>query len=100
MVCGGDTGRPEKEVPECIFVPDAIMTEYVEIQQDKWNTLIQGRIRVEEARRKFSHASTIHSSSTPHINVPGWEDATIETYRLQFRIIDLNGDGLIDFKEM
>ena len=76
-------------------------TGYAEIQQARWNSLIQARIRVEEARQKFSDASTLHSNVAPALtDVPGWKDATIESYRLQFRIIDLNGDGLIDFTEM
>ena len=29
-----------------------------------------------------------------------WDEATINSYRLQFRAIDLNEDGLIDFKEL
>lgn len=57
-------------------------------------------MRVDKARRKFSDASTLHSTVKPLTDVPGWKDATIESYRLQFRIIDLNGDGLIDYKEM
>ena len=29
-----------------------------------------------------------------------WNDQTIDSYRLQFRAIDINNDGLIDFKEL
>ena len=96
-----NTGRPEDEIPQSTHVPHFTGTGYAEIQQARWNSLIQARIRVEEARQKFSDASTLHSNVAPALTgVPGWKDATIESYRLQFRIIDLNGDGLIDFKEM
>ena len=91
-------GRPEDEIPQS--VNQFTGAEYAKVQKARWNTLIQARIRVETARRKFSDASTLHSTVTPLTDVPGWRDATIESYRLQFRIIDLNGDGLIDYKEM
>ena len=29
-----------------------------------------------------------------------WDEVTIDSYRLQFRIIDINEDGLIDFHEL
>ena len=29
-----------------------------------------------------------------------WDEGTIDSYRLQFRVIDLNEDGLIDFHEL
>lgn len=29
-----------------------------------------------------------------------WDEATIDGYRLQFRVIDLNDDGFIDFNEL
>ena len=29
-----------------------------------------------------------------------WDEATIDSYRLQFRVIDINEDGLIDFHEL
>jgi len=29
-----------------------------------------------------------------------WDEVTINSYRLQFRVIDLNEDGLIDFQEL
>ena len=29
-----------------------------------------------------------------------WDEGTIDAYRLQFRVIDLNEDGLIDFHEL
>lgn len=31
---------------------------------------------------------------------PKMDEDAIDSYRLQFRIIDLNEDGLIDFKEL
>ena len=89
-------GRPEDEIPQKTFSG----SEYAELQQTRWNNLIQARMRVENARRKFSDASTLHSTVKPLTDIPGWKDATIESYRLQFRIIDLNRDGLIDYKEM
>ena len=92
------TGRHEDEIPQP--TEGHARTGYEEVQQAKWNRLIQARIRVQNARRKFSDASTLHSAATPLTDIPGWKDATIESYRLQFRIIDLNGDGLIDYKEM
>lgn len=91
-------GRPEDEIPQSRN--HSTGAEYAKVQQARWNDLIQARQRVEIARRKFSDASTLHSTVTPRTDVPGWRDATIESYRLQFRIIDLNGDGLIDYKEM
>ena len=93
-------GRPEEEIPHSTNVQHFTGTGYAEIQQAKWNKFIQARIRVEEAKKKFSDASKLHSTAGPLAEVPGWKDATIESFRLQFRIIDLNGDGLIDFKEM
>ena len=77
-----------------------IGTGHTEYLQAKWAKLIQARIRVENARRRFSDASTLHSTVTPLADIPGWKDATIESFRLQFRLIDLNRDGLIDYKEM
>lgn len=29
-----------------------------------------------------------------------WDEATFDSHRLQFRVIDLNEDGLIDFNEL
>lgn len=29
-----------------------------------------------------------------------WDEVTIDSYRLQFRVIDINEDGLIDFHEL
>lgn len=29
-----------------------------------------------------------------------WDEATIDGFRIQFQIIDLNEDGLIDFNEL
>ena len=29
-----------------------------------------------------------------------WDEGTIDSYRLQFRVIDINEDGLIDFNEL
>lgn len=29
-----------------------------------------------------------------------WDEATIDSYRIQFRVIDINEDGLIDFHEL
>lgn len=94
-----NTGRPEDEIP-LQSTGHFCGTGYAEIQKARWNKLIQARERVEIARRKFSDASTLHSTDTPLTDIPGWKDATIESYRLQFRIIDLNRDGLIDYKEM
>lgn len=92
-------GRPEDEIPPA---RGRVKTEYNIAQQSKWNRLIQARIRVAAARRKFNDANILYGGADKPSGSsrPDLKATAIESYRLQFRIIDLNGDGLIDFKEL
>lgn len=90
-------GRPEDEIPPA---RGHVKTQYDIVQRSKWDKLIQARIRVAAARRKFNDASILYGEDKLRSSRPDLKATTIESYRLQFRIIDLNGDGLIDFKEL
>ena len=97
-----------------------ICTHYFEVQQPRWVKLAEERIRIKEAKEIFTSKSskpcaylhmTVLLNPLPMCSIecttkelkkhwPKWDEATIDSYRLQFRVIDLNEDGLIDFNEL
>ena len=71
----------------------------------KWDELIQARVRVAVARRKLIDADIQYLVDLDELQSSGhvWTNmdrTTMERYRLQFQIIDLDSDGLIDYKEL
>ena len=115
-------GRPpDEEVVSC--------THYDDVQLPLWEKLAEERIRMNQAKRKFSSEQKwcINNYFIPlyYLHVHGnlywppdydtsvamttveikkkwqkWDEVTIDSYRLQFRVIDINEDGLIDFHEL
>ena len=71
----------------------------------KWDELIQARIQVNLARRKLIDADMQYLVDLDELQSSGhvWRNTdrtTMEKYRLQFQIIDLDGDNLINYKEL
>ncbi|XP_064392373.1 uncharacterized protein LOC135340017 [Halichondria panicea] len=73
-----------------------ICIHYQEVQQPRWIKLAKERLRMIEAKDIFTKCRTKELNK----RWPKWDEATLDNYKLQFRIIDLNEDGLIDFKEL
>lgn len=98
--------KPVSFLPQSTFAQIGILPEnlgmtcdvnYTSAQQPMWDKLTEARLRVTEAKLKFKNIDT----KTLNQKLSNkWDEQTIDTYRLQFRVIDLNEDGLIDFKEL
>ena len=75
------TGRPQDELPPNNYIKN----QYNLAQEAKWDKLQQTRLRLAKARKKFRDAG---------------DNPDMDSYRLRFRIIDLDGNGLIEYNEL